>query len=183
MAADVSAQQRSAQVLRLAQVLILIFMIGAVIGFVYEELFYRINDGEWSKRGSTFGPWVSIYGFGALLILAVTHKVRTRPLPVFVLSCIVTGALEFAVGWYLWTFQGIRLWDYNTEIWNWGNVGGYICARSYLLFGAMGVVLQLWIRPAVERFADRVRPRTLAIVSFTLGGVYLLDVVLAAVLR
>ena len=103
---------------------------------------------------------------------------RTKWLPVFLISTVVTGALEFVVGYYLWEFQGIRLWDYNTEIWNWGNVGGYICLRSYLLFGLMGVFLQLYLHPAIKRFADRVKPTTLATFSYTAGGLYLLDVVL-----
>ena len=150
-------------------------MIGGMVGFVYEELFYRLNDGVWSKRGSTFGPWITIYGVGALLILAITHRIRTRPIPVFVISTVVTGVLEFVVGWALWHGWGVRLWDYNTEIWNWGNIGGYVCLRSYLLFGIMGLALQLWIRPGVERFAGRVRPAVLAAIAWTASGLYVVD--------
>lgn len=177
-----SAPKKSRTLLHRVQVLIIIFMISAVIGFVYEEFFYLINDGVWSKRGSTFGPWITIYGVGAMLILAITHRVRTKPLPVFLISTVVTGALEFAVGYYLWEFQGVRLWDYNTEIWNWGNIGGYIYARSVLVFGIMGVILQFWIRPAVERFADRAKPFTLALIAFTASGLYVVDVLLTAIL-
>lgn len=164
------------------EVLIIIFMIGGVVGFLYEELFYRINDGFWSKRGSTLGPWVTIYGVGALLILAITHKVRSNPILVFLISTVTTGALEFIVGHYLWTFHGVRLWDYNTEIWNWGNIGGYVCARSYLLFGLMGLLLQFGIRPGVERIADRLKPTTLTIVAWSVGGLFVVDLLATALL-
>ncbi len=44
------------------------------------------------------------------------------------------GLLEFIVGYLLLHISHIRLWDYNTEILNYGNIGGYICLRSVLFF-------------------------------------------------
>lgn len=182
MSANQDVPEKSKTLLHRIQVLILIFMVGAVIGFVYEEVFYLINDGVWSKRGVTFGPWITIYGVGAMLLLAVTHKVRRKPLPVFLISVVVTGVLEFAVGFYLWNVHEVRLWDYNTEIWNWGNIDGYVCARSVLLFGLMGLMLQFWIRPAVEKLAERLRPATLAVIAFSAGGLYVVDLILTLIL-
>lgn len=50
--------------------------------------------------------------------------------------------LEYATGYVLYEyFGGLRLWDYNTEIWNWGNINGYVCVRSILFFGASAVIL------------------------------------------
>ncbi len=37
-------------------VLLMIFTIGGIFGFVYEELFYRIDLGYFVKRGTTVGP-------------------------------------------------------------------------------------------------------------------------------
>ena len=50
--------------------LMLVFAFGGIFGFIYEEIFYRFDLGEWVKRGTTFGPWIPIYGFGGLIILA-----------------------------------------------------------------------------------------------------------------
>ena len=53
-------------------VLMLVFAFGGLFGFIYEEIFYRFDLGEWVKRGTTFGPWIPIYGFGGILILGLT---------------------------------------------------------------------------------------------------------------
>ena len=43
-------------------ILILVLIFGAVFGFIWETIFYRIDLGYFTKRGSSFGPIVPIYG-------------------------------------------------------------------------------------------------------------------------
>ena len=109
--------------------LMLIFAFGGIFGFIYEEIFYRFDLGEWVKRCTTFGPWIPIYGFGALIILGLTFKFRKKPLVVFLFATIASGILELVTGWVVLTVWGIRLWDYNEEILNFGNIGGFVCVR------------------------------------------------------
>ena len=104
----------------------LIYVIAGIIGFIYETVCVYINDGVFAKRGTTFGPWIPIYGFGGLLILGLTFKVRKNPFLVFLLATITSGILEFATGWFILTFFHTRLWDYNEEILNWGNINGFV---------------------------------------------------------
>ena len=47
-----------------AMIIMLIFTFGGIFGFIYETLFYRIDLGYFVKRGTTYGPWIPIYGFG-----------------------------------------------------------------------------------------------------------------------
>ena len=107
-------------------ILILIMIFSGFFGFIYETIFYKIDLGYFVKRGSTFGPWIPIYAFGGLFITIFTYRFKDKPFLVFILNCIITGILEYSVGYILYEFNGIRLWDYNTEIWNWGNINGYI---------------------------------------------------------
>ena len=46
----------------------LVFVFSGFFGFIYEEIFYRIDLGYFVKRGTTFGPWIPIYGFGSIFI-------------------------------------------------------------------------------------------------------------------
>ena len=48
--------------------LILIFMIGAVVGYIYEVIFYLIQDHQLINRGVLYGPYLPIYGAGAVFI-------------------------------------------------------------------------------------------------------------------
>lgn len=168
-------------------ILLLIFVIGGVFGFVYEELFYRLNDyieegvWHWIKRGSTFGPWIRIYGFGALFIYITTRWLREKPLLVFVISGAVCGVLEFLTGLALDRCFDTRLWNYNVEIWNWGNIDGYICARSVLFFALAGLLLQYVIYPLLKKLAGWLRPGLLTGISVTLASVCVLDMAASAI--
>lgn len=152
-----------------------VFTIAGIIGFIYEEICVYINDGVLSKRGTTFGPWIPIYGFGALLIFAVCHKVRHKPLPVFLISALVCGALELATGFVLDRFLGVRLWNYSVVILNWGNVNGYICLRSVITWGLFGLLLISAFLPLLEKFM-RKHPRIFKISAAILFALFVLDI-------
>ena len=46
--------------------LCMIFVGGGIVGWIYEMLFYRINDGEFVHRGQGILPWLPIYAFGSV---------------------------------------------------------------------------------------------------------------------
>lgn len=156
--------------------LMLIFAFGGIFGFIYEEIFYRFDLGEWVKRGTTFGPWIPIYGFGALIILGLTFKFRKKPLLVFLFATVASGVLELATGWVILTIWGIRLWDYNEEILNFGNIGGFVCVRSVLFFGIAGVFLQFVVVPVFEKLEKKMPKKAWLCLCFIPAGLFILDI-------
>ena len=79
---------------KLIPLLLLTFTLAGVIGFIYETVCVYISFGEFYKRGTTYGPWIPIYGFGALLVFALTAKFRKKPWLVFLIACFFCGLLE-----------------------------------------------------------------------------------------
>lgn len=156
-------------------ILMMDFVIGGFFGFLYEEIFYRIDLGYFVKRGTTLGPWIPIYGFGALLIVFATTRFRRRPAVVFLLAVLLTGLLEFATGYVLLHGFGVRLWDYNTEIWNWLNIGGYVCLRSVLFFGVSAMFLQYVIQPVFEWLIGK-KKRVVGIAVVILAVLFAADI-------
>lgn len=156
--------------------LLALFLIGGIFGFIYETLFYIIDLGYFVKRGSTYGPWIPIYGFGALLIYFLTKKINKKPALVFLISVIVCGLLEYVTGYYLFTFKHIRLWDYNTEIWNFLNIDGYICLRSVVFFGLSGLLLNYFIYPILKRIMQ-IKLYTIIINIFSL--MFIIDILIS----
>ena len=98
--------------------LLILGILSGVFGFSYETIFYRIDLGYFVKRGSTFGPCIPIYFFGGIFIALFSYRMRKNPLFVLIINCVVTGVLEYATGFVFDKFFHTRLWDYNTEIWN-----------------------------------------------------------------
>lgn len=164
------------------QLYLLIFTVGGFFGFLYEELFYLIDLGYLTKRGTTLGPWIPIYGFGAIFILFGTLRLKKRPLVVFLLAALISGLLEFATGYVLYHAAGIRLWDYNVEIWNWGNIGGYVCFRSVLFFGVSALVLVYLAYPLLALLAEKSKPKTFRLIACIPSALFIADV-LGVVIR
>ena len=61
--AAIDNEERRAEGLRW---LFLIFLAGCVVGWIYEEVFYWFTEGLLRNRGILYGPWLPIYGIGAL---------------------------------------------------------------------------------------------------------------------
>lgn len=156
--------------------LLLVFSFGGIFGFLYEEIFYYIDLGYLVKRGTTFGPWIPIYGVGAVLIVLSTYRLLRYPAAVFGVSALLCGLLELATGYFFLRLCNVRLWDYNTEIWNWGNVGGFICARSVLFFGASALFLQYAVCPFLRWFREHCSQTTYLLVSLVPASLFALDI-------
>ena len=45
------------------------FVFSAFVGYIYEVIFYYFDMGKIINRGTTFGPWIPIYGFGTVFII------------------------------------------------------------------------------------------------------------------
>ncbi|MDO4996851.1 MAG: putative ABC transporter permease [Bacilli bacterium] len=164
-------------------ILMLSMVIGAICGFIYEEIFYLIDLGYLVKRGSTYGPWIPIYAFGTLFIILFSYRFRKNPLLVFIINCISTGILEYGTGFVLHRFFNIRLWDYNTEILNFGNINGYICFRSIALFGCSSLVFIYLLVPMILKLLDKIKYRKFSIISYSLFFIFVFDMILYFIFR
>ena len=155
-------------------VLMLVVVIGGFFGWMYEVFFYFLDGGckEFYMEGGNFLPWINIYAIGALIILATTWRLRKYPWAVFLISVVTTGLLELVAGWLVYTIgNGTRYWDYNNEILNFGNIGGFVCLRSVLFFGVSALILVYLIAPFCIKLARSMSRRaflTLAISLFTI---------------
>jgi len=156
----------------------LLAVMGCVIGWVYEMLFYRIDMGYFIRRGQGFGPWLPIYGFGALGLTAFTYKKALPAWLVFIIAVVGSFIIEFGTGYVLFHyFDGLRLWDYNTEIWNFGNIGGYVCLRSVLIFGVMGVLFVLFAIPWIRKLVETKKTKLLVTFTAILAVIFFADII------
>ena len=163
--------------------IILLTILGAFIGWVYEMLFYRIDQGHFIRRGQG-GPWLPIYGFGGLFLTLAVYKRKVKPIIVFIITMIGSFIIEFTTGYVLYHFfDGMRLWDYNVEIWNWGNIGGYVCIRSVLIFGVMGVLYAKWAIPGILNAARKTDRKKLLGLFIPLSVIFFGDILFSYILR
>ena len=162
---------------QLIGILCLIFVISGVFGWIYEFFFYYFNGGmeKFYWRGGNFLPFINIYATGAIMICILAYKFRKNPFLVFLIAFISTGILEYFSGLVIYEFLGLRFWDYNTEILNFGNIGGYVCLRSVSFFGLSALLLIYLIVPFCIYLSTHVKKKTFLIVSISVFSIFLFD--------
>lgn len=155
----------------------LIIVISGMFGWLYEVVFYYFNSSmtEIYWRGGNFLPWINIYAMGAILIYVLTYKKRKNPLFVFIISMISTGILEYIGGAFMEHIMHIKCWDYTNEILSFGNINGYVCLRSVLVFGLSALLLMYLIVPLCFYLAKKMPRKTFLILSYTICGIFLFD--------
>lgn len=163
--------------------IIQIIIISAIFGFIYETIFYRIDLGYFVKRGNTIGPWLPIYATGGILIYLTNIKNKDNLLKVFLTSSLVCGLLEFIVGYLLFHINNIRLWDYNTEILNYGNIGGFICFRSVLFFGISGAFLIKIIVPLIKKIIKENNMQKTKYITIFIGSLFITDFIVNYIVK
>ena len=156
----------------------LLIVITGIFGFVYEFIFYYFNSGmkEFYYRGGNFLPWINIYAIGALAIYFLAYKHRKKPIRVLLTGIISSGIIELIGGYMLYKLgNGFRCWDYNSEILNFGNIGGFVCLRSVLFFGVSGLLLIYGMIPLCFFIATKMNKKVFFVVTITLCSIFLLD--------
>lgn len=159
-------------------IMALIIVISGIFGWIYEFIFYYFNGGmkEFYWQGGNFLPWINIYAIGAVIIVLTTYKLRKNPFIVFILSVFSTGLLEYFSGYIIYKlFDGLRYWDYNTEILNFGNINGFICFRSVFFFGLSALILIYIILPFCIYLSKKMKKKNFLILSITLCSIILFD--------
>ena len=159
-------------------ILFLVVVFAGFFGWLYEFIFYYFDGGtgDFYMQGGNFLPWINIYAIGAVLILLVAWRLRKYPWAVFLASLLVTGMLEFLAGWLVYVIgNGTRYWDYNVEILNFGNIGGFVCLRSVLFFGVSALFLVYIIVPFCIYLAKKMSKKAFLVLAISLFTIVMVD--------
>ena len=158
--------------------MMLLVVFAGFFGWVYEFIFYYFDGGtgEFYMQGGNLLPWINIYAIGAVLIVLSCWKLRRYPWAVFLLAMVVSGIVELVGGWLVYTIgNGTRYWDYNTEILNFGNIGGFVCLRSVLFFGVSALFLMYVVVPVFIWLSYRMSRRAFMVLTISLFTVVMVD--------
>lgn len=157
--------------------LVLIFLVGSLVGFLYEEIFYLITDHKLYYQGFLYGPYLPIYGWGSLLLLSL-KKIKKNPILVFLFAILITGILEYFSGYFMFKIFNKRWWDYTGLFLN---IDGYVCLRSVLTFSVGAIILIYWLEPIISKFYIKNKFSKKVAISFLV--IYVIDNILTFTLR
>ena len=159
--------------------LIFIFFTFSIIGWLWEVILHFIQMHELVNRGTMYGPWLPIYGAGAVLSILLLERFKGNVFQTFALVMVNAGVLEYAASWYLEFFCNACYWEYYDMM---INLNGRICLMGLLLFG-MGGTFAIYIGgPYICSQTQRLGRKQRYLICTALCVVFLLDLVCCAIL-
>ena len=153
---------------------LLIFFIYCFLGWVWESCYVSVCQRHWVNRGFLHGPFLPIYGSGAIVILFLTLPVRHNPALIYLLGMAGATVLEYVTGAVMERLFHVRYWDYSKHR---CNLNGYICLSSSLAWGFFSLALVYWLHPPIERAVLWLPPLAAGILSAVLVVNFALDAV------
>ena len=153
---------------------ILFFFTFAFVGWLYEVIIHLIKDGTFVNRGTMFGPWLPIYGFGVIFILLLLKPFRKNYLAYFLSAIVLAALLEYTTSWYLEAHLGMKWWDYSGYFLN---LHGRICFEGLLVFGLGGCTITYLIAPLLDDLYSKIIPKIKIIICILLLATYGTDLV------
>lgn len=124
------------------------FMIYSFFGWIFESTYCSIKEHKLLNRGFCHGPWIPLYGSGAVLMVLITQPYQDSIVLVYLSGIIGATLLELATGFAMFHIFKIRWWDYSAEPFN---LDGYICLGASIAWGFLAVILTEVLHPMVLR--------------------------------
>ncbi|MDE7321175.1 MAG: putative ABC transporter permease [Lachnospiraceae bacterium] len=151
---------------------LLFFYFYCFLGWVWETCYVSVLKARWVNRGFMRGPFLPIYGSGAIVVLIFTLPFRANAWLVFVVGMASATILEYFTGAAMEKMFHVRYWDYSKQRLN---LNGHICVTSSLAWGCFSVILTLYGHTPVERFVLNMNANALEVIVFVLTAYISID--------
>ena len=159
--------------------LILLFFSYAFIGWCIEVTLKYFQFHRFINRGFLTGPWLPIYGSGAVLITIAVKGAAPLESSIgttFVLSLLLCGLLEYLTSYFLEKRFHARWWDYSQKPMN---LHGRVWIGNLILFGLGGVLIVNLINPLLERISRHLSLPAQEVLALSLSAIFIADYVMS----
>jgi uncharacterized membrane protein len=125
----------------------LYFGVMAFAGWIIETIYRSHKEKQFVNAGFLSGPFVPIYGFGAVIITAVSVEAESLSASLgWIITLLSPTILEYFGSWLMEKIFHLQLWDYHQERFN---LQGRICLKFSVYWAGLAVLLVLFIQPQV----------------------------------
>ena len=129
------------------------FIIYSIIGFIIETIFGILTKGVLESRKSfIIGPFCSIYGLGAVIMILALQKFKKNNYTLFFGGFLVGSIIEYVVSLIGELILHVKWWDYsNLPL----NINGRICVAFSMFWGILAIYLITHFNPKVDKFLEK----------------------------
>ena len=133
------------------------FVIYSVMGFVIETIYGAISKGIVESRQSfLYGPFCSIYGLGACVMIVCLQKVKKSHNLLFIGGAILGSIVEYVLSLIGELMFHVRWWDYSNLPFN---INGRICIAFACFWGVLAMYLLSSFNPKIDKLIDKIKPK------------------------
>ncbi len=124
------------------------FIIYSVAGYIIETIFALVRYGVLESRQSfLYGPFCSIYGIGAVIMIIFLRYFMKNRITLFVGGFFIGSITEYLVSLIGELILHVKWWDYsNMPL----NINGRICFYYSIFWGLLAIFLMLVIHPHIR---------------------------------
>lgn len=153
----------------------LLFIIYSFLGWIMESIVSGIGSKKIINRGFLIGPYIPIYGTGALSIIILLRPYHNDFLVLFVMSIIVCSIIEYITSYLMEKIFKARWWDYSHIPFN---INGRICLLFSIAFGFMGSII-VFLNKYLYTYISNI-PNIFALILFIiLFIIFIADVIIS----
>ena len=131
-------------------------------GWCFESAVVSLRKKKFVNRGFMKGPFLPLYGFGAIIMLVVSAPYKENIVLVFISGLIGATILEYITGVTMEALFKVRYWDYSDDPFNFQ---GQICLSSSLAWGGLTILMTEVVHKRVEHFGMMIPDNILTIVT------------------
>ncbi|MCD7725552.1 MAG: hypothetical protein LUI12_08400 [Clostridiales bacterium] len=124
------------------------FYLYSFFGWCFESAYVSIKARKPVNRGFMRGPFLPLYGSGAMMMYIVSLPVQDNLLLTYIAGVIGATALEYVTGVTMETLFKVRYWDYSSQPFNFR---GQICLGSSLAWGFLTILMTRVIHKPIEQ--------------------------------
>lgn len=157
-----------------------IFMVGNVVGFLLETVWtIVVPPHQLELRVSVvFGPFILVYGFGAVAITLCLYKLyNQKDILIFLASMFIGGAFEYLCSFLQQAMFGTVSWEYSDSMLN---IGGRTNLMYSFFWGILGLIWVKDLYPILSRAIEKIPKKAGKICTIAVSIFMVIDMALSA---
>mgnify|MGYP001125219754 CR=1 FL=1 len=152
------------------------FYVYCFAGWCIESAYVSVVSRKLTNRGFMRGPFLPLYGSGAIMMLVVSMPFKDNLFLTYVAGCIGATVLEYVTGVTMEALFQVRYWDYSNIPFNFQ---GHVCLGTSLAWGGLTILMTEFVHVPVEKFVLAIPGKTLAVLTGVLTTGIFMDFALS----
>lgn len=145
-------------------------------GWIFESTYVSIKSRHFVNRGFMRGPFLPIYGSGAIMMLVVSMPFQDNLILIYLAGCVGATLLELVTGMTMEALFKVRYWDYSNQKFNYK---GHICLSSTIAWGFLTIFMTQFLHKGVEKLVLSIPYNILTILTVVLSVYIVADFTLS----